>query len=191
MAILYYYTHTFHAEACIDYAYTCSKCGKPVSGVIKLPFSYEYRKTAPRREEGLALTDAERRDGQAKVQSVMKGDLAIYRSQFEKGNYDLLRSRSVSTCPHCGAGQRWGYRPVKAIVLLLVGVLLLAGTVVGAVMFFGNGGTFYTLSPEALIGGCMAGGFGVMSIPYHIIELRKTRASVGSAGSRPTVRFPQ
>jgi len=189
MAILYYYTHTFHAEACIDYAYTCSKCGKPVSGVIKIPFSYEYRKSG--RREGLALTDAERRDGQAKVQSVMKGDLAIYRSQFEKGNYDLLRSRSVSTCPHCGAGQRWGYRPVKAIVLLLVGVLLLAGTVVGAVMFFGNGGTFYTLSPEALIGDCMARGIGVMSIPYNIIELRKTGASVGLAGSRPTVRFPQ
>ena len=187
MAILYYYTHTFHAEACIDYAYTCSKCGKPVSGVIKIPFSYEYRKSG--RREGLALTDAERRDGQAKVQSVMKGDLAIYRSQFEKGNYDLLRS--VSTCPHCGAGQRWGHRPAKAIALLLMGVLLLAGTVVGAVMFFGKGGTLYTLPPAALIGGCMAGTLGVMMIPYSIIELRKTGASVGLAGSRPTVRFPQ
>lgn len=65
MAKRYFYsTYTFHAEACIDYAYTCSMCGKPVSGVIKLPFSYGYRKTAPRRED-LALTDAERRDGQA------------------------------------------------------------------------------------------------------------------------------
>ena len=181
-------TYTFHAEACIDYAYTCSKCGKPVSGVIKLPFSYGYRKTVPRRED-LALTDAERRDGQAKAQSVMKSDLAIYRSRIEKGNYDLLRS--VSTCPHCGAGQRWGHRPAKAIALLLMGVLLLAGTVVGAVMFFGKGGTLYTLSPAALIGGCMAGTLGVMMIPYSIIELRKTGASVGLAGSRPTVRFPQ
>ena len=191
MAILYYYTHTFHAEACIDYAYTCSKCGKPVSGVIKLPFSYEYRKTASDYYEGSLLTDAERRDGQAKIQSMMKSELAIYRSRFEKGNYDLLRSRSVSTCPHCGADQRWGHRPAKAIVLLLMGVLLLAGTVVGAVMFFGKGGTLYTLSPAALIGGCMAGSMGVMMIYYNIIELRKTRASVGLAGSRPTVRFPQ
>lgn len=181
-------THTFRAEASIPYEYTCAACKKPVAGVLTLPFSYGYRKTAPRRED-LALTENERRGCESKLRSSMQSDLAIYKAQVEKGNFDLLRS--VSACPHCGASQRWGHRPGKSLALLAVGALLLAGTIAGAVWFFGNGGTFYSLPPAALIGGAGAGTLGAMLIPMSIVELRKSKAACGPADARPVVRFPQ
>lgn len=73
-------TYPFRADTDVPFEYVCGSCGKTVRDTRNISCMYSYRKTAGKRED-LALSDFDRKHGEATVRDALVKDSKLRRKR--------------------------------------------------------------------------------------------------------------
>lgn len=180
--------HEFRAETTLPFSYVCGSCGKSVSGEKAVTASYTFRKTAAT-EAALALTDQERREGQAQAEAALNRKLRAYRERQQKGDYSFLRDQRA--CPHCSTEQQWAFSAGKGMLQSAVGAALILVTVLLVIWVAVSGSFDSHDGTRLLILAAVCLFVGLLALIAGSGELKKRRELAAQAQQPPVVSFPE